>query len=94
MVAVAIVGALLGIMMRIDRRRERFHLIAREHEKKAHLAALNVMAGEMSNPKPSKWIDLNRKRESYHQLMVGKYRMAARYSWLFNDPLPDPPEPE
>jgi hypothetical protein len=95
MVAVVITGIVLGMATRADRRRERFHLIAIQHERKALETRLEEALGRASTPpQPTERLALLRERDVYHMHMYGNYRMAARYSWLFIDPAPDPPEPK
>jgi hypothetical protein len=94
-VAVVVVGFILGFAARADRRREHFHLIALEHERKANEARMEETTGRKSTPPLSPGrLALLREKESFHLHMYGNYRMASRYSWLFIDPNPDPPEPK
>jgi hypothetical protein len=89
MIAVAIVGMTLGVVVWCKRRHDRFvghvSLYERERENTA-----GIWSG------PSKVIEarreLARRRGRYFYAMAAKYRFAARYSWLPVEP--DPPEPK
>jgi hypothetical protein len=88
MVAVAIVGVTLGVVVWCKRRHDRFAGLVSLYERERGNTA-GIWSG------PSKVIEarrgLARRRGRYFYMMATKYRFAACYPWLPVEP--DPPEP-
>ena len=84
MVAVAIVGVVLGVMIE---RNSRFRKLASLHQaecEKLLKMPIIMFAGSSDDPVM--------RRLEWHYPMKLKYERAARYPWL--PAAPDPPEPE
>ena len=91
MVAVAIVGILLGAWIGLERRRVWLQGLLERHQDRAQLCELYKFIGKLDR-KPAAWIARHQARFEHHLAMMRKYERAARHPWL---PLaPDPPEPE
>jgi hypothetical protein len=87
-VAVAVVGILLGVGIEGERRRERFESRIKPHRDKL----LTLVVSAYSNAAIEHYSEPDKRKYYYHYLMVAKYHWAARYPWF---PVwPDPPEPE
>jgi hypothetical protein len=84
MVAVAIVGGLLGSGLWLGNRSLAFRRIADQHA--AELWWFYTPPGVDPGPP-----GINSARDQWHADMMYKYRRAARYPWL--PVAPDPPEP-
>ena len=91
MVAVAIVGVLLGASLGLQRRRGWLQGLSERHQVRAQLCEVNKFIGEIDR-KPAAWIAKNHARFEHHLAMMRKYERAARYPWL--PVTPNPPEPE
>ena len=89
MVAVAIVGLVLGALVYLGRRSSRFRQMSWVHERAmADGATEAAKLKRRGDPRASLAYD----RANFHQAMRLKYFHAARSPWL---PVgPDPPEPE
>ena len=93
MVAVAIVAVVIGIVTELDRRRERYTRLARQH---------SVVRDELHKflvvVPPSGSLEFFGDRRAiaelvgYHGRLKAKYEEAARHPWLPVEP--DPPEPK
>ena len=84
MIAVAVVAVLLGVVVGLKRRSDRFRAIALRYaaKHKEDRMAYDVVADE------GRFL----RRYDYHLSMQRKYEMATERPWL---PVPpDPPEPE
>jgi hypothetical protein len=90
-VAVAIVGILLGVWLGLERRRERFRELSDRHEVQAQLCEVRVFISKIER-KPEAWLAGNKARFEHHLAMMRKYQQAARRPWL--PVAPDPPEPK
>jgi hypothetical protein len=97
MIAVAIFGALAGLGVALERRREGLEALALEHQSK--MMGLGVGSGPPSGlgllgwaPDRRSLTPSERARDEWHFRMMSKYRTAASRPWLPVEP--DPPEPE
>jgi hypothetical protein len=81
MVAVAIVGIVLGVTIE---RRDRFRRIAVHHRAEFQKLASRMKAGSHEE---SDWLPIE-----WHESLARKYKRAACYPWL--PVATDPPEPE
>jgi hypothetical protein len=89
MVAVAIVGIVLGPLVYLGRRSSRFRQISWVHERAMTDGAIEAARLKRRGDPRSK---LAYARADYHQALWLKYFRAARHPWLPIEP--DPPEPE
>jgi hypothetical protein len=101
MLAVAIVGILIGVGLEVGRRSRRFARLADYHTNAAleHFGALMALGGEppLRDVRSAEWGPvryLHREKAlvRYHSELTEKYQRAARYPWLPVEP--DPPEPQ
>jgi hypothetical protein len=103
MVAVAVIGLLVGGGVRLKRRRDYFLSLARSHAQKmpsstAEGKALRSRFGSTSGMGGEETVLLSRdfdrmmNRADHHSALRRKYEHAARYPWLPVEP--EPPEPE
>jgi hypothetical protein len=79
MIGVAIVGAILGLGVRLHARAEQYRRVAYEHERQ-----VGLMWGCLNDGHPSE-------RESWHESLATKYRYHASHPWLPVQPDPPPP---
>jgi hypothetical protein len=102
MVAVAVIGLLVGGGVRLKRRRDYFLSLARSHAQKmpsftAEGKALRSRFGGTSGMSGEEIVLLSRdfdrmmNRADHHAALRRKYEHAARYPWLPVEP--EPPEP-
>jgi hypothetical protein len=103
MVAVVLIGLMIGGGVLLKQRRDYFLLLAQSHQKEvtsstARGEALKSRFGRTSGMSNEEIMQLYRDyggmvdRADHHAAMAEKYRQAARYPWL---PVAlDPPEPQ
>jgi hypothetical protein len=103
MVAVAVIGLMIGGWVRLEQRRDYFLSLAQSHQKEvasytARGMALKSRLGYTSGMTDKEIMHLYRvydrmmDRADHHESLARKYERAARYPWL--PAVPDPPEPE
>jgi hypothetical protein len=103
MIAVAVIGLMIGCGVWLKQRRDYFLSLAQSHQNEvasssARGTALKsrfVSTSGMSNEGIMQlYRDYDRMmdRAEHHAAMTRKYRHAARYPWLIVEP--DPPEPD
>ena len=81
MIAVAVVGMAMALMLELSNRRSRFMRIAREYQA---LTELLIGVDQQSTKKAA--------LAQWQSIVAEKYRRAARYPWLPLEPDPPPPE--
>jgi hypothetical protein len=89
MIAVAVVGIVLGPLVYLGQRSRRFGQISRVHVRAMSDGAIEAAKLKRRGDPRAK---LAYARADYHQAMWLKYFHAARYPWLPVEP--DPPVPE
>jgi hypothetical protein len=102
MVAVAIVGILIGAGLKAGRRSRRFARLASYHSDAAldHFGTQMALGGEpppleegaAEVPGPVRYLRREKALVRYHSALTIKYEHVARYPWL--PVTPDPAEPE
>jgi hypothetical protein len=85
MIAVAVVGVVLGLFLLVKRREDEFRRQAVHHTNE--LAGCYAPEGLTTAQ-----VGAILRRRDYHRAMMIKYERAARYPWL--PVAPDPPEPK
>jgi hypothetical protein len=103
MVAVAVIGLMIGGGVRLKQRRDYFLSLAQSHQKevassmargKALKSRFDPTSGMSNEEIMHLYLDSDRMidRADHHAAMVRKYERAARYPWLPVEPDPPPPE--
>jgi hypothetical protein len=92
MTAVAIVGAILGSWLEVERHRDRYLDAARYHASYVRRIGFGSLAGlhwinENHELLPPDW---SYAREGWHRSLMQKYRTAAERPWLSIEPDPPP----
>ena len=103
MLAVTVIGLMIGGAVLLKQRRAYFLLLAQSHQKEvasstARGEALKSRFGRTSGMSNEEIMHLHRDygrmtdRAEHHAAMAEKYRQAARQPWLPVEPDPPPPE--